>query len=62
MAAAGASPETTDGGSEDRPMPGVASWLAPQATVAVATMPSTATAAHNIVRLLKIRSSYSARG
>lgn len=41
---------------------GAMSWLAPQATVAVATIPSTAAAAHNIVRLLTFTSSYSARG
>jgi hypothetical protein len=59
---AGASPVTTDGGSDERPTPGAASWLADQATVAVATMPSTAAAAHNIVRRLTVSSSYSARG
>jgi hypothetical protein len=59
---AGASPTTTDGGSEDRPMPGAASRLAAQATVAVATMPSTAAAAHSMVRLLMFTASYSSHG
>jgi hypothetical protein len=53
---------TTDGGSDERPTPGAASWLADQATVAVATMPSTAAAAHNIVRRFTVISRYVAGG
>jgi hypothetical protein len=58
---AGARPETTDGGSDESPIPGATSWLADQATVAVATMPSTAAPAHNIVRRVTVTSSYCAR-
>lgn len=59
---AGARPEVTDNGSPARPTLVAASWLADQATVAVAAMPSSAVATHSIVRRFTVRASYSAPG
>ncbi len=59
---AGASPEVTDTGSPARPMRVAANWLADQATVAVAAMPSRAAATHNNVRRFTVSRSYSASG
>jgi len=59
---AGASPEVTDSGSPARPIRVAASRLADQATVAVATIPSSAAATHNNVRRFTVSPSYSAPG
>jgi hypothetical protein len=59
---AGASPEVTDSGSPARPIRVTASWLADQATVAVAAIPSSAAATHNNVRRFTVSPSYSASG
>jgi hypothetical protein len=58
----GANPEVTDSGSPARPMGVAASWLADQATVAVATMPSSAAVTHISVWRFTVRASYSALG
>ena len=55
-------PEVTDKGSPARPILVAASWLADQATVAVATIPSNAAAIHNTVWRFTITASYSGRG
>ena len=59
---AGASPEVTDNGSPARPIRVAASWLADQATVAVAAIPSSAAATHNSVWRFTVSPSYSAPG
>jgi hypothetical protein len=58
----GANPEVTDSGSPARPMRVAASWLADQATVAVAAMPSNAAVTHNNVWRFTVSASYSASG
>ena len=58
----GASPEVTDSGAPARPTLVPASRLADQATVAVATMPSSAAATHNIVRRFTVTGRYSGPG
>jgi hypothetical protein len=52
----------TDSGVPARPIPLAASWLADQATVAVATIPSNAAATHNIVWRFTITARYSGPG
>ena len=61
-ALAGASPDVTDSGVPARPIPLGARWLADQATVAVATIPSSAAATHNIVWRFTITARYSGPG
>jgi hypothetical protein len=59
---AGARPEVTDNGSPASPTRVAASWLADQATVAVAAMPSSAAMTHSKVRRFTVTASYSAPG